>query len=67
VFTSCLPFPVTGAWSNRRAQAGFDPCTPNDHPFAFAYPQQTSVDLSCGGAEFDVDCYAEDATACTWR
>jgi hypothetical protein len=63
VVPSDYPFPVASGWSNRRAQAGFDPCTPSDRPFAVAYPQQTSVDLSNGSAEFAVDFYAEDPNA----
>jgi hypothetical protein len=57
------PFAVSGAWSNRRAMAGLNPCTPDDRPFAVMYPEQTSLDLASGTAELDIDYYSEDPDA----
>jgi hypothetical protein len=57
------PFVVTGAWSNRRAMAGLNPCTLDERPFAVLYPEQTSLDLTSGTAELDIDYFAEDPDA----
>jgi hypothetical protein len=57
------PLALASGWSNRRAQAGFDPCTSSEGTFVVPYPRSRVLDVTTPTSALDVDLFSEDPDA----